>query len=137
MTDPIQVTGLKQFVKSVKALDGEMPKAIRLANNEAANIVVTGARPKVPSRSGRARKSMRAKSTRTAVRVSAGSKRDPYFAWLDFGGKTGINRSVDRPFFKSGRYIYPTYSSSKDEIVQVMTDGYLDVARQAGLEVSP
>lgn len=132
----VRVEGLRQFTKALKDVDRELPKAVRLANNRVADIVVTGARPEIPSRSGRARATLKAKSTRTAVRVSAGSKRVPYYGWLDFGGKTGIDRSVSRPFYTAGRYVYPTYSANRDQVVDVMVEEYTALAADAGLEVS-
>lgn len=136
MAEAIRVEGLKGFVRSLKDLDRELPKAMRHANNAVASIVVDGAAPKIPTRSGKARRSLKAKSTRTAVRVSAGGKRAAYYGWLDFGGSTGIRRTVRRPFIEEGRYIYPTYSSSRDEVLEAMVTAYATVARDAGLEVS-
>jgi len=138
MAAPVQVKveGLRQFTKSLKDVDRELPKAVRLSNNRVATIVVDGARPEVPFRTGKARASMKAKSTRTAVRVGAGSKRVPYYGFLDFGGKTGIDKSVVRPFYTAGRYIYPTYSANRDQVVEVMVEEYTAIAVQAGLEVS-
>src|SRR5688500_14053726 len=98
MSEAIRVEGLKPFVKSLKALDRDLPKAMRHANNAVASVVVDAAGPKIPVRSGKARRSLKAKSTRTAVRVSAGGKRVAYYGWLDFGGSTGIKRSVRRHF---------------------------------------
>lgn len=132
----VRVEGLKAFTRALRDLDRELPKAMRHANNAVASIVVEGARPKIATRSGRARGTLKAKSTRTAVRVSAGSKRVPYYGWLDFGGSTGIKRSVRRPFIEEGRYIYPTYEASRDRVIEAMVTAYTVVARDAGLEVS-
>lgn len=132
----VRVEGLRAFTRSLKDVDRELPKAVRLANNRTVQIIVDGAQPEIPVRSGKARASMKAKSTRTAARIAAGSKRAPYYGWLDFGGKTGIDRSVDRPFYKQGRYIYPTYEARQDRVVEVMVEEYTAIAREAGLEVS-
>lgn len=131
----IEVVGLRHFSKQLRTMDAELPKQLRIANNAVAQIVVDGARPKVPTRKGRARKSIKAKSTRTAVRVSAGGKRVPYYGWLDFGGSTGIKRRVRRPFFEEGRFIYPSYSENRDEVYRAMENALAVVARQAGLEL--
>lgn len=132
----VKVEGLKAFTRSLRDMDRELPKAVRLANNRIVQIIVDGVQPDIPVRSGRARASVKAKSTRTAARISAGSKRAPYYGWLDFGGKTGIDGSVKRPFYKQGRYIYPTYSANQDRVVEVMVEEYTAIARDAGLEVS-
>lgn len=136
MSEAIKVEGLKPFVRALKDIGRELPTAMRHANNAVAGIVVDAAGPKIPVKSGRARRTLKAKSTRTAVRVSAGSKRAAYYGWLDFGGRTGINRSVKRPFIEEGRYIYPSYSANRDEVMEAMVTAYTVVARDAGLEVS-
>jgi hypothetical protein len=136
-TAPIRIDGLREFSRDLKRLDAGLPKALRMALNESADLVIGDARPKVPTRSGRARKSMRAASTRTAVRVRAGGKRAPHYPWLDFGGRVGRRRSVARPFFKDGRYLYQSYFDLRVRGVfqETLQDALLDVARQAGVEV--
>lgn len=136
MTEPIRVEGLREFSRNLKKLDADLPKALRIALNEAADVVVKGARPKVPRKSGRAAASIKARSTRTAVRVVGGGNRVPYYPWLDFGGRVGRNKSVRRPFLKEGRYIYASYFANTDEFTKVLESALLDVARQAGVEVT-
>lgn len=137
MTDPIRIDGLAQFQRDLKKLDSDLPKALRVALNSAADLVVGKARPEVPKRSGRAARSIRSRSTRTAVRVTGGGNRAAYYPWLDFGGRVGRNHSVQRPFLKEGRYIYDGYFRLKTsgEFQTVLSKALLDVARQAGIEV--
>lgn len=134
MTRPrLQIDGLRQFQRNLKALDGELPKALRMAFNDAADIVVSDARPRVPKRRGRARASVKARSTQTAARVVGGSRRVPYYPWLDFGGRI---RSGNRPFLTNGRYIYNSFFRKRDEFEDAMVDALVTVGRQAGLEVT-
>lgn len=138
LPDPIKITGLAEFNRNLRKLDNDLPKALRLAANEAGDIVVSYARPKVPDgpgRGGHATSSIKAKSTRTSARVSAGGKRFPYYAWLDFGGRVGPKRSVVRPFLKTGRYLFAGYVENRDEVRQKLLEAFLDVARTAGVEV--
>jgi hypothetical protein len=135
MPDPIKVEGLREFSQSLKRLDSDMPKVLRLGLNSVADVVVNEARPRVASRSGKARRSVKAKSTRTAVRVAGGGARVPYYPWLDWGGKVGRGGSVVRPYLKQGRYIYRAYFGNRDRFGQLLEDVLVDVARQAGLEV--
>lgn len=134
----ITIDGLRQFSRDLKKLDDSLPKALRIAMNQAANMVVDEAKPRVPKRTGRAAAAIRAASTRTAVRVRTGGQRAPYYPWLDFGGRVGRNRSVRRPFLKKGRYVYPAYFALHDSgrIQQVLQQALLDVARQTGVEVT-
>lgn len=138
MSEAIKVTGLKEFNKALKQLDAELPKVVRIALNKVSEAVIDKARPDVPVRSGKAARSIRGQSTRTAVRVTAGGSRAPYYAWLDFGGRTGKRKSVRRPFSQYGRYLYPAYFQMRDsgEFVDVMSAALVDVAAQAGLEVT-
>jgi hypothetical protein len=133
----IQIEGLAQFVRNLKKLDSDLPKAVRVAFNGAADLVVSGAQGKVPRHTGRAARSIKAQSTRTEARVSAGGNKAPYYPWLDFGGRVGKSKSVYRPVLKSGRYIYPTFFAlrSSGQFEKVMTGALLDVARSAGIEV--
>lgn len=133
----INVEGLKEFTKALKAVDKDLPKALRLAFNESADLVVDDAKPTVPRRSGRASKSVRKSSTRTKARVSGGSKRVPYYGWLDFGGKSGKDGAVYRQYRSDGRYIYAAYFPLRDSgrFAEVMQGELLDIARQAGLEM--
>jgi hypothetical protein len=43
---------------------------------------------------------------------------------------------VSRPFYKEGRYIYPSLRKNRDEITEVMVTAIADLARGAGLEVT-
>jgi hypothetical protein len=137
VAEAIHIDGLKEFNRALKSIDSALPKATRVALNEAADLVVSDARPKIPKRTGRAAASLRSSSTRTAVRVSGGGRRAPYLPWLDFGGRVGRNRSIVRPFIKEGRYIYHSYSRQRDSgrFVEVLSDALVNVARRAGMEV--
>lgn len=137
MAEPIRIEGLREFSRNLRKLDNDLPKALRVAMNQGAELVIGEATPGIPSRTGRARKSVRKASTRTQVRVTGGGKRAPYYPWLDFGGRVGRRRSIARPFIADGRYIYSAYFGlrSAGRFEEVLTDALLDVARQAGLEV--
>ncbi|WKU03847.1 HK97 gp10 family phage protein [Micromonospora sp. HUAS LYJ1] len=135
MRQTIAVGGLKEFSKGLRKLDSDLPKALRIAMNAAAGLVIDYAVPRIPRRSGRAASTLKAKSTRTAARIAMGGKRAPYMPWLDFGGKVGPNRSVSRPFLKDGRFVYKGLAERREQITDVMERGIRDVARQAGLEV--
>ena len=136
MVATIKVNGLRELQGALKAAENATPKMLRLALNEAAEVVVDYAKPQVPSRSGAARGSMKARSTQKEARVSAGGRRAPYYPWLDFGGKVGKGDSVKRPFYSEGRYIYPTLRKRHPEIIEAMAVALAGVVREAGLEVT-
>jgi len=135
MTEAIKIDGLAEFVRNLKKLDADLPKALRIGFNDAANIIVDYAKPKVPHKSGRAAGSIRAQSTRTAVRVTEGGKRAPYMPWLDFGGKVGRKKSVHRPFLKEGRFLYAGLNAERDHVYAAVEAALIDAARSAGVEV--
>lgn len=133
---PIRVDGLREFSRNLKRLDKDLPKGLRLAGNAAANLVVDEAKPRVPvgpGRGGHAKSSLKAASTRTAARVSAGGKRFPYYAWLDFGGRVGPNKSVKRPFLKSGRYIWKAFEDRRVDVENTLKTELVKAAAGAGL----
>lgn len=137
MAETLRVEGLKEFQRALKQMSKEHPKALRRAQNVAADLVVRNALPKVPVRSGAARRSLKAASTQTATRVRGGGARAAYYPWLDFGGRVGRARSVSRPFRKEGRYLYKTYYALRDsgEFQDLLSEELVKVGRAAGLEV--
>lgn len=135
MTAPIRVTGLAEFNAQLRKISADLPKALRVAMNRAADVVVGYAVPRIPRRTGKAAASLRPASTRTAVRVAGGSSIAPYYPWLDFGGSVGPGRSVRRPFYKDGRYIYKAYYEKQAEFSKALRMALVDVARQAGIEL--
>lgn len=135
MADAIQIRGLAEFVRNLKALDSELPKVLRKTFNTAGETIVMEARSRVPSKSGAAAKSVRAQSTPKAFRITGGSKRVPYYPWLDFGGKVGRGKSVSRPFQKDGRYIYASYFKHRDGLAAALEAGLIEAAQSAGVEV--
>lgn len=137
MAEPIRVEGMAEWNRALRRLDPEAAKALRIAHNKAAQIVVNTAKPRVPlgpGRGGHAKDSIRVASTRTATRVKAGSNRMPYYPWLDFGGAVGRGNSVRRPFIKEGRYIYAAYNDNKPEIERVLKAELEAVINAAGLD---
>src|SRR4051794_11989815 len=87
--ETIKVEGLKEFQRVLKKVDGDLPKALRMAFNKTAQLVVDDAKPRVPVRSGKAASTVKARSTQASARVVSGGDKAPYFPWLDFGGTVG------------------------------------------------
>lgn len=131
----ISVEGLAEFNRGLRKLDSDAPKGLRIALNEVAEFLVGKIQPQIPKRTGNAAKSLKARSTRTSARIAVGGRRAPYYPWLDFGGRTGRNRSVKRPFYKEGRYVYPTLRRERPEIERRLEGALIAVAIGAGLDV--
>lgn len=131
----VQIEGLADFRRRLRALDTNLPKGMRLVMNETSQMVIDYAMPMIPVRTGRARKSIRAASTQTSARVRAGSARAPYYPWLDFGGRVGKNRSVTRQFRRNGRYLYIAYYRLRDNgnFERALMQGLRRIADSAGI----
>lgn len=136
LMDPIRVDGLNQFRKALKDAESATPAMLRLVLNDAAQIVVNVAKPRIPRRTGKAAATLKAASTGTKAQVKVGGNRAPYYPWLDFGGSVGRDDSVKRPIIKGGRYVYPAVDQEYDNIVRRLEKGLADLARDAGMDVS-
>lgn len=130
----IRVEGLRELQAALKRIDGESQKALRTALNAAVEDIAQTTRRRMPSRTGKARASVRATSSQREARVSAGKKAVPYYGWLDYGGRVGKSKSVVRPFRKTGRYLYPAYHDQKDEMLATLSREIVAVAHAAGLK---
>lgn len=82
--------------------------------------------PRGPS--GDARASLKA----SGLAVSMGGSRAPYGPWLEFGGRVGINESVSRTFVPGGRYIWPSWTKNRTDILTAMERGMADLADESG-----
>lgn len=136
MVEAIRIEGLAQFRAGLKRMDKGLPKGIRVALNSVVDIVVEDARPRIPRRTGRAAASLKAQSTQTKARIKAGGNKAPYFPWLDFGGRTGPGKSIERPFYKKGRYVWLSFADKRDEVTAALDGALADVAKGAGLDVT-
>jgi hypothetical protein len=133
--ETIQISGLREFQKALRDMDRDLPKQLRIALNSASQLVIDYAKPKVAKRSGRAAGSLKVRSSQKAARIAAGGSRAPYYPWLDFGGSVGPGKSVKRPFYTEGRYIYPGLRANRDKITQQLEVALTELAKGAGLEV--
>jgi hypothetical protein len=131
----VEVGGLAQLSRALKAVDSDAPKQLRLGLNEAAQLLVDRTRPKIPELTGASRRSLVARSTRTSARVAVGGKKAPWFPWLDFGGKgKKPGRPSARTFYREGRYVYPTLREIRPLIEKQLQDSITAVIRNAGLQ---
>jgi hypothetical protein len=137
VAEKITVTGLREFQRALRDMDANLPKQLRLALNQASDLVIDYAQPRMPRRTGAAAASLKARSSQREARVALGGRRAPYAPWLDFGGQGRVKgRPAPRPFIKSGRYVYKGLEVKRDDITQVMADALTELARTAGLEVT-
>lgn len=132
----IEVAGLRELQAALKRVDVELPRQLRLILNQASDLVIDYARPRMPSKTGRARASLKPRSSQREARVALGGSKAPYAAWLDFGGEgKRKGRPPKRPFIREGRYVYAGLAAKRADITEVMSTGLDKIARGAGLEV--
>jgi hypothetical protein len=132
----IKVDGLKEFQASLRAMDRDLPKQLRIMLNRATGVVIDWAVPRIPRLTGRAAGSVKAKSSQREARVSMGGRRAPHMPWLDFGGAVGPNRSVTRPFIRRGRFLYAGLEAKHEDVTRIMSEGLAELAAGAGMDVS-
>lgn len=131
MVDPIKIDGIKQFQKALRSMDADLPKMIRPVLNEATGVVVDYAQANFPVKTGKARASLKARSSQREARVALGGRRAPYAPGLDFGG----GRPQFPPYERGGRYVYKGLELNREKITKIMQDGLDELARSAGLDV--
>lgn len=134
--DAIKIAGLKELQGALKRIDGESQKMLRVVFNDAVEIVAADARRGVPTKSGRARASVKAQSGQREARVVGGGKKVPYYPWLDFGGRVGRDKSIRRSFQPDGRYLYPAYRRNRPEVFEAMQAGIIRVLRSVGWDAT-
>ena len=125
----VRVEGMRELRRALRtAQDTDALRELREGLRDAAAVVVRDAKGRVPSRSGRARDSIRATAGGNSAYVKIGKARVPYAAWLDFGSRTpnsGNPRSVG-PWAGSGagprggRFIYPAIEAKDREIADLV-----------------
>jgi hypothetical protein len=134
-TGKITITGLREYQRSLRAMDAGLPKMLRLVFNDAVGLVIDWAKPRIPQRTGRARGSLKAKSSQRTAGISIGGNRAPWVPWLDFGGEgRRKGRPPNRPFLKDGRYVYEGLRVKRADVTEVMSAGMIRLAREAGFE---
>lgn len=142
----VQVRGLKEVQKALKAIDKDLPKGLRTEFLVVARAVVGTAQGNAPRVSGRAAGSIRPRAAQTGAGIAFGGNAAPYFPWLDFGGTTGKGHrpgvpksgSVEREWKGNpggeGRYVYPAIRAHEDDIIEAAGDVPVNLARKNGLE---
>lgn len=133
----IRIEGLVELQKALRKADSDLPKRLRLANKAGAEVVAAEARQRVnqvaKNPTGRTERSIAARAEQRGASVKGGGARVPSYAWFDFGGRVGRNKSVVRPFIKGGRIIYPALAAKGSEAVDKYDNEIDALLRDAGL----
>lgn len=117
--DAIRVEGLKELHNSMKKLNSDLAKQLRLVNKTAAQLVADNAAERVPVLTGRLKKSIKALGQARSATVKEGSAKIPYAGFIDFGGTINFktsSRVIERPFIKEGRILFPALHAEQAKI---------------------
>jgi hypothetical protein len=137
LIEPIRIDNLRELQAALRTASEGSQKKLRVVFNAAAETVAGGAARRVPRDSGKARNSIKPKSEQRVARIVAGGNKAPYYPWLDFGGR--IDRGghpMSRKFVEGGRYLYPSWTSNRKNVLEGLAEAIVDLATEAGLEVS-
>lgn len=86
----VRVEGLKELRQAIQGVaDQDLKDAVKTANRAVADRVVAAALPKVPVRSGRLKRSVRAMASQATGRAVAGGAQAPYSGAIHWGRKRG------------------------------------------------
>jgi hypothetical protein len=128
----VDTTDLDTARKGVRELVSDMDGLMTDIEQDVAELVAERARPLVPRLSGAARASVKALDYAGGPSVVGGRGID-YFAWLNYGGAAGRQHATKRSKVKDGRYLYPAYERSENEIEDLMADRLMQALRAVGL----
>lgn len=134
----VQVHGWREVRAKLGGLRGQLPKAVRDAAKDSAQLVVSDAKRRMPigpGKNGHARSSIRSAATSRGTQVRGGGAKFPYYQFLEFGGRVGRKNSVYRKRIKKGRYIYPALDAQRAQMRRTLNRNLSRAARSSGLNV--
>jgi hypothetical protein len=145
----IKITGLRELNAAFRAVNTDLPKALKVEFLTIAKTIVGVAQQRMPFRTGEAASSLKPVSGATYAGIGRPAGGDlgkgAYYPWLDFGGSTGRGHiagvggsgAIKRPSVgKQGRYLYPAIAESTVEIEKAADAALAKVAQDNGFETS-
>lgn len=132
----VEFRGLRELSAAFKAVDADLPKAFRVRLLGVAAMVAGRVQSKVPRLTGRAAASYKPRASTRGAGIAFGGSAAPYVPWLEFGGRVGVGKSIERELVIGGRYLYPTLADSKADIAKAVEDAVEAASRDAGFEVT-
>lgn len=130
----VEVRGIRELSTAFRKLDGELPRALKSRFLKVAENVTDEAKSRTPKVSGAAQSSIKPKGSARGAAISFGGTKAEYFPWLNFGGRVGRNKSIERDRMTPDRYIYTSIADKKEETEAAVDDAIRDTARDAGFE---
>lgn len=144
MQGKVEVVGLRDFQKALRAADPKWPRELRVASREAAETVAGAASASFASRGGVAPKaapSVKAPAEQRRARVRLGSDRYPFALGAEFGGgKYGAGNPTLRGGYttqfephrgKEGYSLFPAIRRLRPEVIEKYGDALERIAAEA------
>jgi hypothetical protein len=132
--ETIRVTGVAELARAFRKVDSDLPKKLKARFLDIAESVASVARDKMPSRTGAAQASLKARSSPRGGAIAFGGTAAPYEPWLDFGGRVGRGRSIERERVPGGRYLYPALAEKRNDTIDAVNLAIKEVAEGAGFD---
>lgn len=114
--ESIKVEGLKETIKDLQALGVEKQKFVDI-NLEAAEILMSAARPLIPVRTGKLAGSMRASKTVQYAQVSLGRAKIPYAGPIHYGWFYDRNNFIKKNI-QPNPFLSKALRQNYDEIIK-------------------
>lgn len=132
-SEAIQVKGLKELQAALRAIDSELPKKLREANLEAAEVIASKARGRAAGGPGAApltAPSIKAAAEQRRAKVSLGGPQFPFAMGVEFGGRGRSTTQQFQPHLgKTGYFVYPTVRDTRDEFMEIHERAIAELTR--------
>lgn len=136
----VNVEGLTELRKALKAVSADAPKELRAAHKEVADIVAGDARSLAYGLGGVAAKvapSIKASGTQAGAATALGGSSYPFAAGAEFGGRGRPTTQQFQPWRGSGSgagyFVYPAIRANVDEAEALYLDALDDLMRKHDL----
>lgn len=144
----VEVQGLTEYRRALKQVSDDLPKELRRANRDAANLVANEARGRASSVGGVAAHvgpSIRAVAQGTSAAVKWGGARFPMAGGAEFGAGRNVPRQTARGTVRgwnqfeawtgsnssSGRFVYPAIRARQADVVEAYAAAIDRITKQA------
>lgn len=131
MADAIQVQGLRELQRELRALDRAWPRELRVASKEAADVVAEATRASFASRGGVAPKvapSVKALAQQRSASVRIGGAKYPFAMGSNFGS---LKFKQFSPPTRPDYSLYASIDKKRDEVVEAFGDALDRLTRRA------
>ncbi len=134
----VRIEGAKECRAALKAVDAELPRALKVGYKEIADKVATDARASFAARGGVAPKvasTVRALAQQSGASVAMGDSAHPYSMGAEFGGRRSPTTQQFQPWRGSGANagysLFPAIRTGRDHMEQQLGELFDTLMRKA------